>query len=598
VGLAATLLTGVLIAAPGLPASAAPSTSPSPAAGQKVCQVNDERLGNDALTGMAATAKGYDVINDNDASQTVQIYQISTACQVQKLVVDDNQPNTPADLAVTADGSIWVADIGDPQQQRQSIAIWKFTGGNDGATLYHLTYPDGAHNAASMLVPANGQPVIVTKQAGQGVVYVPTAALNANQAVPLKKAGAIALKATGTPGGPLGPTGQRVFSGGAVSPDGKRAVLRTYTDAYEWDVTGGDVATSIVKGKPRRTPLPNEPDGEAISYSTDGKTFLTMADAKNPLIDRYTPAVAAVAGPSAKAKQDGGGNGLLGLFGQGLTGITNIVIAVGVVGLLLVVVGFIGVRRSRRNNPIEDDDPVVGRGPGGDDGETVVLPRYTDEPASAGTARLRPPPPAERGRVHRSAMAADAPPPRRPAPPDDIDTDVMGVVHDDPIPPRNRPEPPPPPPRGRPEPPPVGPRGRPEPPTSRGRPEPRSPRGRAEPLPGDPRSRPEPLPGDPRGRLDPPRDPRDRSDPPRGRQQPSQPDTGWSAGSRWRDEERPRGGRDWDADRTGSPDRSGRADRYDRYDGRVRPARPDRDRPPYRGGYPDDEPEPYRPRSR
>jgi hypothetical protein len=550
---AVTALLGVLAAAPG---AAAPSSSPAPAPGQKVCDVNDEHLGNDNVTGLAATAKGYDVVNDNDPSQTVQVYQIGTDCKVQPLVQDQRQPNMPEDLAVTPDGSVWVADIGDPTSQRQSVAVWKFTGNNDGAKRYHLSYPDGPHNAAAMLVSPNGSLAIVTKDPGVGKVYVPTGPLTSEeQTVSMKLAGSIKLTATGTPGGPIGQLGQRVFTGGAVSPDGKRAVLRTYTDAYEWDVTGGDVATSVVKGKPRRTPLPNEPAGEAISYSTDGKYFLTMADAKSVVIDRYVPAVPVAAKPSdAAAKSDSGG-----LFGSlTLTDITNIVIVVGVIGLVLLVVGFVGVRRARRNQPPEEDDPLGGGGPDGpfDDGATAVIPRYTDDPPSAGAARLRQPP-ADRGRV---------PPPRHPAVPDDVDTDVIGVVRDEPIPPRGR------------------------------SPELRAPRGAARPDPSAGQrgtARPEPPTG-PRGaaRPEPPVGPRGTA-----RSQPAKPDTGWSAGSRWRDEERPRGGRGGQDYGRDPYDRDGDRDRYerDRYD---RDAPYDQERPsPRRGGYPD-EPEPYRPRSR
>lgn len=462
------------------PAVAAPSASPSPPEGQKVCDVNDSRLGQDAVTGMAATAKGFDVINDNDSLGTVQVYQISTSCQVQPLVQDPNTPDTPEDLAVTPDGAIWVADIGDAQKQRQHIAIWKFANDQqDGAQLYHLSYPDGPHDAAAMLVSASGTVAIVTKDPGSGGVYVPTGALSTDQTVPMKKVGVIQLAATGTSGGPLGELGQKVFTGGAVSPDGKHAVLRTYTDAYEWNVTGGDVASSVVKGKPVRTPLPNEPDGEAISFSTDGKSFLTMADAHSVVIDRYTPATASATKPSAAATADGGG-----LFGNlTVTDITNIVIVIGVIGLILLAAGLVGVRRARRQ-PFEDD-PVLGA-PGDpfDDSETAVIPRYTDG---------GPPPSSSRRRTA---------PPRRPSP-DDVQTDVIGVVREEPPPPRK-------------------------------------PRGTARPS------------------------------------RPSQPDTGWSASSRWRDEERPRGGRN-----------------RDRFDEPY-----DRERPPPRRGRPDDEPEPYRPRSR
>ena len=39
-----------------------------------------------------------------------------------------------------------------------------------------------------------------------------------------------------------------LVTGGANSPDGTKVVLRTYSDAYEWTVTSGDVVAAITKG--------------------------------------------------------------------------------------------------------------------------------------------------------------------------------------------------------------------------------------------------------------------------------------------------------------------------------------------------------------
>ncbi len=58
-----------------------------------------------------------------------------------------------------------------------------------------------------------------------------------------------------------------MITGAAVSPDRSRVVLRTYAEAYEWDVTDGDVVKAITSGVPRVTPLPDEPQGEAIAYT-------------------------------------------------------------------------------------------------------------------------------------------------------------------------------------------------------------------------------------------------------------------------------------------------------------------------------------------
>ena len=91
------------------------------------------------------------------------------------------------------------------------------------------------------------------------------------------KVGEITLPKTQTEN-PLNTFGRIAITGAARSPDGSRVVLRTYADAFEWDVTGGDIVGALTTGKPRVTALA-DPFGEAISYTPDGKSFLTVSDA-------------------------------------------------------------------------------------------------------------------------------------------------------------------------------------------------------------------------------------------------------------------------------------------------------------------------------
>lgn len=417
---AGVVLAGAVTVGTAVPAAAAPTAS----AGHKVCTINDQRI--TAISGLAATAQGYDVINNTGDSMSV--YQLDGSCQVTNVVTDPNTPREPQDLAATSDGTLWVADVGDKDKSRDTIALWKFPSGNSPATLYRMQYPSGVGpvDARSVLMQPNGTPVVVTYQAGAGKVYVPSGKLSADSPTPLKAAGSIPVAATGTPGSPIGPVGQRVFTGGAVSPDGKRAVLRTYTDAYEWDVTGGDVAKSIVSGKPRRTPLPNETgSGEAISYSKDGASFLTVGDTENvespSSIVKYAPSAAAppASTPKAANTKDSSGGGLLS-GNLSLSDITGVVIAVGVVGLLLVVVGVVGIRRSRRRGPSGDDDGRDGgpdpspRGPRSrrsadspDEVETAYIPRVSD--SGRGTTALRGESPS-RGSSRRGASSTHGEP--------------------------------------------------------------------------------------------------------------------------------------------------------------------------------------------
>jgi hypothetical protein len=381
---------GVTLATPAVartPAHApvrAPAPSPSgPAAqgaGQPVCTVTSKDVLE--LSGLVATDTGYVAINDGNDNAPEKIFKLDNQCKlVSSVGYAPGDARDPEDLAVAPDGTIWVADVGDNDSKRTTVALWKVTG-NKAPVAHRVTYPDGARDAEAMLLGADGVPIIITKETpGRPAgIYVPSAALVANSqnGVPLRRVGQITLPSSDTPNG-IGPLGRMVVTGGAKSPDGKRVVLRTYADALEWDVPAdGDVVKALTTGKPRITPLPNEPQGESITYSRDGKSFVTVSDLPQgrttPLL-RYTPASGAA--PAAQQTAAGGDANNASAEGGGffsdltLDDITYLIASIGVLGLLLVLVGVFAIRKSRRDRRRaaaqggRGGSGGPGRGPGG-----------------------------------------------------------------------------------------------------------------------------------------------------------------------------------------------------------------------------------------
>ena len=348
------LVLGPVTAALAAP-SAPPVVVPSPVPGQPVCTVEDDRLVE--LSGLVATDTGYVVVNDsNDNNAAMRIFFLNQQCKFQRSVGYPNGARDPEDLAVAPDGTLWVADTGDnptSANHRTTIALWKLAPGtNTEPVRYRLTYPDGAHDAEALVLGGNGTPVIVTKEAsGTSGVYVPAAPLSptASNGVQLTRAGQFKATRTGTSGF-LGIVGQGLVTGGANSPDGKRVALRTYSDAYEWDVPDGDVVKAITTGTPRITPLPDEPQGESIAYSRDGKSFLTLSDQQQGAVKmlRYTPASATAKPAPARNVPAVTHGDARGWFQKlSLQQVTYLVALVGVLGLVLVLVGVYGIRRSR-----------------------------------------------------------------------------------------------------------------------------------------------------------------------------------------------------------------------------------------------------------
>jgi hypothetical protein len=268
------LAAGVILGAALVLGGALPATAEEAAAGPTTrCQITDPALAE--LSGLVVVGDQMLALNDGGNRLTVQL--LDGACQVVDAHTADIDPYDPEDLAVGADGIVWLADTGDNNADRPTVALLAMR--PDGTTgVYRLTYPDGPHDAEALLVAPDGTPYIVTKEIlGASGVYRPASALADGGTVALAEVAAVNMTLTGTPGGPVGQAGQLLVTGGAVSPDGRHLALRTYTDAYVWPLTGSDVPAALAT-RPERIPLPDSPQGEAISFSADNLNLVVASE--------------------------------------------------------------------------------------------------------------------------------------------------------------------------------------------------------------------------------------------------------------------------------------------------------------------------------
>jgi len=358
--------------------------------GKKMCKIVDPRI--NEVSGLVATKTGYIVINDStDVASHKRVFFLDQDCSIKKQVTYSGKgPRDTEDMVLSADGStLWIADIGDNDGTRDSVAVWKMpASGASSPKIYRMSYPAGErHDAEALLLTGKNTPIVVTKEVGKpAFLFEPTAALKANSetGVPMKKVGEFQPPDTDTPSNTFARLARKTVSGGAIAPGGAKVVLRTYTDAYEWDVTSGDVAAAL-KATPRKTPLENEPQGEAITYSSDGKYFYTASDMQGATettgenanyILRYTPATKVVAASTDSKSGDDKAAGAAWYSNLSLDDITYMVGGVGLLGAILVGFGVVGIMRARKKPPLEPASKVVDGGPSGPlpaDAETELL---------------------------------------------------------------------------------------------------------------------------------------------------------------------------------------------------------------------------------
>jgi hypothetical protein len=416
---------GLVLAAGIGAASAAPAPAPSGAAGaasepgKKVCTIADERLVE--LSGLVATKSGYIVINDSsDFDSRERVFYLNKQCEVGEKQVEysGNGPRDTEDLAVSPNGkTLWIADTGDnptDPERRETVALWSMPiGGGKRPVLHRFVYPDGKpRDAEALLISADDLPVIITKAVGPAELFVPAGEIKAGNTTPveLEKVGEITLPATTTPN-PLSAAGRTTVTGAARSPDGNKIVLRTYADAFEWDLVDGDVVATLTGGAAPRVTALSDPFGEAIAYSSDGSLFLTVSDGgqigedEEISILSYPPTE-----PAADDQPVAGARGGEGSWTDqvSLQDITYLIGLVGLIGVALVGAGVIGILRARKRRSgssgggsggpkgppeiSQDLTPKIGRQQPGYDGWASPHDGYGGSAAS--------PAPASAGRVY------------------------------------------------------------------------------------------------------------------------------------------------------------------------------------------------------
>lgn len=283
---ASTLLASLALLGSAQVAAAQPGGGP-----EELCRMNDKRIGE--LSGLVSDGSRWYATNDGGTKITVWV--LGRNCQVERTIANPADPLDIEDLARDPSGALWLADIGDNQKKRPTVALHKLDPDGE-SVLYRLSYPDGPRDAEALLLGRDGVPHVVTKAVlGPAAVYRPAGPLTSPGPTALTRVGEVRLNSTDTQGGPPNvphAIGSAVVTGGAVSADGRVVAIRTYTDAYLYSAPDGDIMAALGR-EPIRVPLPNEPQGEAIAFAPDG-TLLSASEGVGQPIRAVADAVARV----------------------------------------------------------------------------------------------------------------------------------------------------------------------------------------------------------------------------------------------------------------------------------------------------------------
>jgi hypothetical protein len=184
---------------------------------------------------------------------------------------------------------VYLADLGDnvtPRQEYQVVRVTEPTvdpidPGSDAALASEtltFSYPDGTHNAESLLIDHATQDLyVVTKEAAgvaSAVYRLPT---------PFGAASSAATKVADltVPGANDSPA-----TAADAHPCGVAFLLRTNNTLYEFRAAEGASFESLFVATPSEVPFGDEQQGEAVAYSSDGLSYFTTSEGTNPPIHR------------------------------------------------------------------------------------------------------------------------------------------------------------------------------------------------------------------------------------------------------------------------------------------------------------------------
>lgn len=181
---------------------------------------------------------------------------------------------------------LYIGDIGNNDFDKNQLTIYKVAepqvtdsdknsskqnpAPTDSAEAINFSYPEGTHNAETLLVhPQTGEIYVLTK--------------HESRPSEVFKVGAKTEKIADftVPAVPYG-----MLTGGEISPDGKRVIICDYVAGYEIKLPeNSQNFDDIWKQTPIKIELGERKQGEAIAYSADGKRIYATSEKKNsPMI--------------------------------------------------------------------------------------------------------------------------------------------------------------------------------------------------------------------------------------------------------------------------------------------------------------------------
>jgi hypothetical protein len=178
---------------------------------------------------------------------------------------------------------IYVGEIGDNKALYSSIKIFRFPEPKSlkeemevEPEVLKLTYPDGPRDAETLMVdPISKDIFIVSKRDSVNILYRAPQSAFSKKDFELEKI--MNLPFT-------------MSVAGDISVDGKQILIKNYFTVFYWERKEGESVPEALKRNPIILPYKPEPQGEAIAFHPNGKSYFTLSETRfniKPVLYRY-----------------------------------------------------------------------------------------------------------------------------------------------------------------------------------------------------------------------------------------------------------------------------------------------------------------------
>jgi len=185
-------------------------------------------------------------------------------------------------------GYVYLGDIGDNNAIRKYVTVFRIkepalpaagAAANVEAEPLFLKYPDGAHDAETLMAdPLDQLLYIVSKREDSVIVYSTPLDFKSSDTVVLQKRAKLYFPGSGE---------VKWITAGDISQDGQQVLLKTYAQVFYWKRQPNEGIWQTLERSPSILPYTVEPQGEAIAFSLDGKSYYTVSEGVHAKLYNY-----------------------------------------------------------------------------------------------------------------------------------------------------------------------------------------------------------------------------------------------------------------------------------------------------------------------